>query len=154
MITDVIGELHMISEGVQKLKIVDSHNEYDSIVNKFPFPIDTIEKFKEAEQFWSDDINFKSSVHEFSKIGGNSIYEFIKRVMTIIITNNLASKFTWFGTKAKESLLKSKLAEILLRAAEISNLDCDRKMVEEAIRKYLRRAKERSVSENHRQLGH
>lgn len=51
---------------------------------------------------------------EVAKIGGNNIYDFIKRIMNMLITNEFAAKFSWYGAKKKRIFGGLKLAEVLL----------------------------------------
>ncbi|XP_018572378.1 uncharacterized protein LOC108911826 isoform X2 [Anoplophora glabripennis] len=142
--TDTLDELKNVKK---HLNNTSKDDETESVLNKFNVPITSIEDFYKLEEFLEVEDNFKKSVYEFSKIGGSNTYDFIRRVLSVIITNNLAQNFTWFGTKEKKAFQKLKISEVIIEAAGKCDIG-DRKLVEEAVKKYLRRAKERAVFEN------
>ncbi|KAG5899622.1 hypothetical protein JTB14_037280 [Gonioctena quinquepunctata] len=57
------------------------------------------------------------------------------------------SHHSWLGAKKKKKIGKLKVAELLLEAAQLNGVP-DRKASEEAIKAWLRRAKEKPLSAN------
>lgn len=53
-------------------------------------------------------------VTELSKIGGNSTYDFVRRCLTLIITNELAEEYSWHGLRKKREFGKLKLANVMI----------------------------------------
>jgi hypothetical protein len=51
---------------------------------------------------------------EASKIGGNDAYELIKRSLSQIFTNKLASEYSWLGKMNKRVFRTLKLSRLLI----------------------------------------
>ncbi|KAK4882254.1 hypothetical protein RN001_005573 [Aquatica leii] len=82
-------------------------------------------------------------VLEISKIGGCNVPEFIKRVLPKILSNEVASCYSWFGLKKKKIFGKLLLSQVIIRAGLHIFQTETSKSIEEAIKNWLRRAKER-----------
>ncbi|XP_039315177.1 uncharacterized protein LOC120359849 isoform X2 [Solenopsis invicta] len=61
----------------------------------YNIPMDNERQLEQMEGFLKTDENFNTSILEASKIGGNNAYEFIKRNLSQIFTNKLASEYSW-----------------------------------------------------------
>jgi len=55
-----------------------------------------------------------------SKVGGKSAYEFVKRILSQILTNELAAKYSWLGRKNKRIFHTLKLSQLLIGTFLIS----------------------------------
>ncbi|CAG9824522.1 unnamed protein product [Phaedon cochleariae] len=148
MIFDLVNEVKKISEEMESIGNQGVFNkadtkEYNSLFKNVDLPIDYAEKMKQFEEFLSEKKYFIASIHGISRIGGSSPYESARRVFGRLLTNEMAVQYTWLGTKEKEALVKTKLADVLLKAFEKCNASWDVKKAEDAIKKYLRRARER-----------
>lgn len=53
-------------------------------------------------------------MNELAKIGGNSIYNFTQRALNMLITNDLATTYSWLGRRAKKTFNKLKLADLII----------------------------------------
>lgn len=53
-------------------------------------------------------------MNELSKIGGYSIYNFIQRVLQLVITNDLAATYSWLGRREKKTFNKLKIADLII----------------------------------------
>ncbi|XP_011861114.1 PREDICTED: uncharacterized protein LOC105558166, partial [Vollenhovia emeryi] len=116
----------------------------ESIFSFQQLPFNSVEDLEEhLEQFLCQPNNFEASVKEVSRVGGNHPYEFIKRNCTRLLTNELAEKYSWLGAKQKRKFGHLKLADLLIVSGQNSNSEYTKKVLEEAIQKWLRRAKER-----------
>lgn len=51
---------------------------------------------------------------EASKVGGKNAYEFVKRNLSQILTNELAAKYSWLGKKNKRVFQILKLSQLLI----------------------------------------
>ncbi|XP_036146907.1 uncharacterized protein LOC105840320 [Monomorium pharaonis] len=116
----------------------------ESVFHSFMLPFETEQQLEEVEQFLKNKDNFKTSVAQASRIGGKHSYEFIKRNLSKLLSNKLAEGYSWLGKKHKKKFYELKLAEMLIAAGEAYNETFTKKDLEEAIKKWLRRAKERS----------
>lgn len=116
-------------------------------------------------------------VNEMKKIGGNGVYDFVKRVLQVHISNELGSQYSWLGLKKKRVFKNLCFADAIISkffllvsyvyygivfiinvnnfyyfvdsAQEIMQ-GSSKKDIEEAIKKWLRRCKERMANENKR----
>ncbi|KAG5868415.1 hypothetical protein JTB14_020867 [Gonioctena quinquepunctata] len=66
---------------------------------------------------------------------------------TVTDVKNRRKLTIWLGARKKKKIGKLKVAELLLEAAQLNGVP-DRKASEEAIKAWLRRAKERHISAN------
>ncbi|KAG5861272.1 hypothetical protein JTB14_003560 [Gonioctena quinquepunctata] len=115
----------------------------ESIFKKISLPINDDGALEVLEEYLRSEANFQKAIPEISNMGGNSIYDFVKRSLIILITNKFANKFSFLGKKQKASFNKLKICELVINAAEHSRVSCSRKEAEESISKWLRRANER-----------
>ncbi|XP_039312350.1 uncharacterized protein LOC105206708 isoform X3 [Solenopsis invicta] len=126
-------------------------NEYqreESIFSVFQLPFNTVDDLEQRlEDFLNQAKNFEASVKEVSRIGGKNPYEFIKRNCTHLLTNELAEKYSWLGARQKRKFAPLKLADLLIVAGQETDSNYTKKVLEEAIQKWLRRAKERMTAE-------
>lgn len=51
---------------------------------------------------------------EVSKVGGKNAYEFVKRNLSQILTNELAAKYSWLGKKNKRVFRILKLSQLII----------------------------------------
>ncbi|KAG5887218.1 hypothetical protein JTB14_010799 [Gonioctena quinquepunctata] len=154
ILTDLLSEVkslkNIITE-INVLRISDTSNmRTESIFKKLKLPASTLEEFNEIENYLQPQENFTNVVREVSKMGGNSPFEFVKRVMLQFMTYKTATFFTWYGRKEKLCFKDTKMSQIILGSSEAIG---DRKQMEEALQKFFRRAKERSLQQmQHRNL--
>lgn len=121
------------------------HDNMDSLFVKFSiFPINTSENLAVIEEHLQETNNFKAACKDLSKMGGNSMYEFIKRCMSQLLTNSFANEYSLFGRKNKKKFMGLKLADLVMGAAEIfGGENTTKKEIEDCIMRWLRRANER-----------
>ncbi|CAH1170404.1 unnamed protein product [Phaedon cochleariae] len=142
--------LTQVVEEIQNLRIPQpsaniNEESHQSIFLMFNFfPINSDEHLILLEEYLGTEKHFRATVDEFSKLGGSNLYDFIKRCLNVVISNSFASQFSWQGAKKKRVFRDLKLAKLILVASEQSKLSDNQKATEEAIKKWLRRAKERS----------
>ncbi|KAK4885260.1 hypothetical protein RN001_001531 [Aquatica leii] len=104
---DILAEVKEIK------KQINSGNTQEQKVTfamKFPntyFPITSDEQFDSLEQLLNIEDDMQLLVEQISKIGGTNIYNFVKRVLSTLITNEMALKYSWLGRKGK-SIFKTK----------------------------------------------
>ncbi|VEN40362.1 unnamed protein product [Callosobruchus maculatus] len=139
--TDVLSE-------VQSLKVQNNKETVvkESFFNKYDinYPISTEDDLMKLEEILDKTAEFQDLGLELSKIGGSNCYNFIKRVMSTIITNDFALLYSWLGRKGKRPFYTLKLAKAVLYAAEhAKDVSWDRKEVETCVQLWLRRASDR-----------
>ncbi|KAK4875883.1 hypothetical protein RN001_012305 [Aquatica leii] len=109
---------------------------------KIKLPIDNNHDFEELESFfWNED-----NVLELSKVGGSTIYDFIKRCLGLLMTNSQALCFSWMGLKGKRKFKNLNISKVVIKSAERSGLFKDNKEIEVAVQLWLRRASDRQRS--------
>ncbi|CAG9820015.1 unnamed protein product [Phaedon cochleariae] len=84
-------------------------------------------------------------VKELSMTGGNSLYEFVRRCMGRLFTNNLAHNFSWLGRREKKPFHDLRVANLIMKAI-IKAKNVDTKEAERALAMWLRRARDRIKS--------
>ncbi|KAL0120368.1 hypothetical protein PUN28_008198 [Cardiocondyla obscurior] len=110
-------------------------------------PFNDVEDFEQqTEQFLNRPNNFQASVIEVFRVGGKTLYKFIKRNCCRLITNELAEKYSWLGAKAKQKFCNLKIADLLIVSGQ-EHSDHFKKVFEKEIQKWLQRVKERLESE-------
>ncbi|XP_050515850.1 THAP domain-containing protein 2 isoform X3 [Diabrotica virgifera virgifera] len=85
-------------------------------------------------------------LQEISKLGGRNAYDFIKRAFQLILSNDQALKYSWKGMKGNRKFNDTRLATLLLRAADVTGLADSQKTSECAIQTWLRRASDRKAT--------
>ena len=111
------------------------------------FPINSVEKVKELEEILQNENNFHDAVNEFARFGGSDTYDFIKRVLSTILNNDVALMYSWLGRQAKQPFYKLKLAEVVICAAEEGKVAKNKKETEIAMQKWLKRACDRKAAQ-------
>ncbi|VEN42340.1 unnamed protein product [Callosobruchus maculatus] len=81
--------------------ICSVQEDSEAIFEMFDLPLDGEDQLKNFEEFLSTSTAFSKVVNEVSRLGGNSHYDFVSRVLQKIITNKLASKYSYYGRKGK-----------------------------------------------------
>ncbi|CAG9773512.1 unnamed protein product [Ceutorhynchus assimilis] len=71
------------------------------------FPMTTMEELSIFEEFFKNEEKYTVLVRMFSKMGGSTTGDFIRRCLAPIISNELAMKFSFIGRKGKENLVLS-----------------------------------------------
>nr|XP_012234568.1 PREDICTED: uncharacterized protein LOC105679233 [Linepithema humile] len=127
-----------------------NENAYITMHTIFQFPLKTVEQVEgELDAYLKDAENFKSVVNEMKKIGGNSVY-FVKRVLQVHISNELGSQYSWLGLKKKRVFKNFRFTDAIINSTQEIMQGSSKKDIEEAIKKWLRRCKERMANENKR----
>ncbi|XP_025163399.1 uncharacterized protein LOC112590602 [Harpegnathos saltator] len=113
----------------------------------FNFPLQTVEDLDEVEQYLQEPNHFQSTVKQLSKMGGTTPYDFVKRCLSLLLSNKFSEQYSWYGAKKKQVFGKLFLARLLQESALQCEAAKNRKEVEEGIKTWLRRAKERAEKE-------
>lgn len=53
-------------------------------------------------------------MNELIQIGGNNGYEFIRRALSMMLTNEIADKYSFFGRKKKKSFCNLNICKLLI----------------------------------------
>ncbi|KAF5302229.1 hypothetical protein FQA39_LY10268 [Lamprigera yunnana] len=103
------------NENVQQ-KLVAVNN---SIFPVFDFPLKDDEYLLQLEQYLEDEKQINDTIQELSRIEGHNGQDFVKRVMSKVLSNELASHYSWLGLKQKI------FSKLLLCQVIIDDTNCD-----------------------------
>ena len=127
--------------------VVEKKESFLKKFNYLEFPVNTTEGVMELEEILKDENNFQDAVNEFAKYGGSNSYDFTKRVLSSIVTNDVALQYSWLGRQAKQPFFKLKLAQVVIYAAEKGKVAESRKQSENSIQNWLKRACDRKTAQ-------
>ncbi|KAK4876448.1 hypothetical protein RN001_012870 [Aquatica leii] len=130
LLTEMLGDALTLLKDLRKDVSIMVNNNKQLEMNKSSFfedckiklPIDNNHDFEELESFFSSEDNVNKAVLELSKVGGSTIYDFIKRFKNLNIS------------------------KVVIKSAERSGLSKDNKEIEVAVQLWLRRASDRQRS--------
>ncbi|XP_046143138.1 uncharacterized protein LOC123988145 [Osmia bicornis bicornis] len=108
------------------------------------YPLRTEEDLEKLETHLQYEENYRDAVNELGSVGGANNYDFVKRVLTTVLSNDLAMTYSWFGKKGKKKFYTTKVAKAIIDAAETSRICKNKKETEVSIQSWLRRAAERN----------
>ncbi|XP_076642847.1 uncharacterized protein LOC143353354 isoform X2 [Halictus rubicundus] len=144
MLTDVLKELRELKQNTTK----KAEGPKISFLNKFPglkFPLNIADDVIEFENILNRNEEFEDGVNELYKMGGDNGYQFVRRVLGTLLTDNLAMEYSWLGRKGKKSFHKLNIANLVIHAAEKAKIAGSRRETESSIQLWLKRAKDRMV---------
>ncbi|XP_050510568.1 uncharacterized protein LOC126887211 [Diabrotica virgifera virgifera] len=131
---------------VKNIKVNTSNEDLCNMVpilSNLKVPCATVEELQQIEDVLKISDNFKNMVNELCKWGGSSILDFVKRCMGTLITNKLATNYSWLGRRNKQEFCKFSIAAVIVEAAIKSKKCNDKKVAEQEIGRWLRRAGDR-----------
>ncbi|KAK4880951.1 hypothetical protein RN001_004270 [Aquatica leii] len=154
LLTEMLGDALTLLKDLRKDVSIMVNNNKQLEMNKSSFfedckiklPIDNNHDFEELESFFSNEDNVNKAVLELSKVGGSTIYDFIKRCLGLLMTNSQALCFSWMGLKGKRKFKNLNISKVVIKSAERSGLFKDNKEIEVAVQLWLRRASDRQRS--------
>nr|XP_033332996.1 uncharacterized protein LOC117224292 [Megalopta genalis]XP_033332997.1 uncharacterized protein LOC117224292 [Megalopta genalis]XP_033332998.1 uncharacterized protein LOC117224292 [Megalopta genalis] len=142
LLTDVLKELRELKDDKKK-----AEDRKKFFLQKFPqlqFPLRTEKDISTFENILNNREEFEDGVQELYKMGGDNCYQFVKRVLATLITNDLALQYSWMGRKAKKAFNKLNTANLIICAAEKARIAANRKDTEMSIQQWLKRASDRT----------
>ncbi|XP_076293883.1 uncharacterized protein LOC143215555 [Lasioglossum baleicum] len=107
------------------------------------FPLNTEEQLAEFQELLDTSDNFYDAVEEVYRIGGSHCYEFVKRTLATLLTDELALSYSWLGRKGKKPFRNTNIANLIICAAEKAKASESHKQTETAIQLWLKRAVDR-----------
>ncbi|CAG9822091.1 unnamed protein product [Phaedon cochleariae] len=153
--SEVLGAIHVFKNMLMNYTIQPREKENTSMFIRYPtlnFPMDTVDEMEKFDYIMANENDSSESIDELSKYGGTICYNFVKRILTISITNNLARQYSFYGRKGKRSFHLSSLSKIVVRAAEKAGVSKNYKEAESAVQSWLKRSVERlNAKDNKRQ---
>ncbi|XP_064475566.1 uncharacterized protein LOC135389448 [Ornithodoros turicata] len=146
-----------LSHSLSKLSI---HKDVDEHEKLFEEPINNLDDFVEFDNQLRNNKQKQTEVRTFlAMFGGRGTADHVARILSRVITNDLATEFSWFGARGKRSFKDLAFADLLcgctmhtmyrLSVESIrSSLPKDKhnttfKDIEDAVKSWLRHAKER-----------
>ncbi|KMQ88605.1 pao retrotransposon peptidase [Lasius niger] len=115
--TDSLHELTTSVNRILTNKVTHEVEEATtSFFTMFNFPLQDEEDLIRVDEHLNDEKNFNVAMNKLAKIGGSSVQNFTQRALQILITNDLASTYSWLGRRAKKTFNKLKLADLIIEA--------------------------------------
>ncbi|KAK6493021.1 hypothetical protein HHUSO_G2485 [Huso huso] len=91
-------------------------------LDEFRFPLDTKEDIDRVERMLMDQATEKALVCDRCTIGGTTADDIIRRMMSHVLTNNLARGYNWLGRGNKSPFSVLALARVIKAAAKKSSV--------------------------------
>ena len=147
LVADTLQEIKNLRKELQTTRNGRENNS--SFFSKYPklqFPLNSLEDLEEMEDILKNEEDFEDGVNELANFGGSDNYNFVKRTLSSLITNDVALLFSWLGRKGKRDFHNLTLARLIICAAEKSRMSDGRKETETSIQAWLKRASDRKSS--------
>lgn len=150
-VTILNGKINNVQDDLAELKnkINSDHLKDDDISNAFEedFPITTSQELLNFDKKLLNNEVFLSFVKFLRRIGGSNPYEYVKRAMSRLMTDTLATEYSVKGAKGKLSF--STLLS-LMRALYVAVPDREytEKKIDESLGSWLRHSTERLKKKN------
>ncbi|XP_067210208.1 uncharacterized protein [Linepithema humile] len=110
------------------------------------FPIDTIEDLEQFEKSLIEgSINRKELIKQLSQIGGNDVRGVTYNLLRKLMSDKLASKFSYVGGKKKQVFYDLQLRKIIFSVVRNQFAETTDHYIAEPIKSWLRHANERHV---------
>ncbi|XP_073694045.1 uncharacterized protein [Garra rufa] len=110
-----------------------------------PLPLVSLEDFDALERLLEDDVEKNRLICQLSLLGGQKLEDTVRRMLSNIFTNRLASFFNWAGRGQKRSFETSNLQKTMFRALRNTPQckEASKQAFSEAVKKWLRYAPDR-----------
>ncbi|KAI4465571.1 hypothetical protein MML48_3g00010078 [Holotrichia oblita] len=87
----------------------------NSLLNKFNLPLNTLQELKELEKFiLTDANNYLELVNKLAKSGGANSKIMVKRIMPLLLSNELAMLYSWIGFKGKQNFSLLTISKVII----------------------------------------
>ncbi|XP_074034287.1 uncharacterized protein [Leptinotarsa decemlineata] len=77
------------------------------------FPLNSEEDVLKFDEILNVDSNFNGVVNELAKLGSTNNYNMVKRILTSLLTNEEAMKYSWLGRKGKKPFNNMKITQLI-----------------------------------------
>ncbi|XP_058861074.1 uncharacterized protein LOC117974108 isoform X2 [Acipenser ruthenus] len=91
-------------------------------LDEFRFPLDTKEDIDRVERMLMDQATEKALITHICSLGGTTADDIIRRMMSHVLTNNLARGYNWLGRGNKSPFSVLALARVIKAAAKKSSV--------------------------------
>ncbi|XP_019884176.2 uncharacterized protein LOC105254819 isoform X2 [Camponotus floridanus] len=148
IVIDILSEVKEIKLQLKTNSQETSTKEKEEIISIFNnkdvhFPLKTEKDLQTVELILENDDEITKAMNELIQIGGNNGYEFIRRALSMMLTNEIADKYSFFGRKKKKSFCNLNICKLLISASQKGRYCETTKEAEKFIQGWLRRAAER-----------
>ncbi|KAF5295097.1 hypothetical protein FQA39_LY13248 [Lamprigera yunnana] len=111
-------------------------------------PFKCQDELDEFEELLVDPLKTTKIINHFKAIGGQNLESAIKRIMRLLISNEVAQNYSWTGARGKKPFMTLKLADVIFKSIRQQKKFQEATQVEmtSAIQKWLVRAKERAMN--------
>ncbi|CAH1153262.1 unnamed protein product [Phaedon cochleariae] len=143
---DILSEVKDLKKNTNRSNILENKCTFYTMHSNIKFPLKTVDEIDVLEGILNGEDDFQLLVLEFAKIGGTNCYNFVKRVLSTSLTNEMALQYSWLGRKGKLNFSKLNIAKVIINAAEKADISQNRTDTEVAIQTWLKRASDRRNS--------
>ncbi|CAH2012318.1 unnamed protein product [Acanthoscelides obtectus] len=114
LVTETLAEVKQLKDELVAKKQTSNTTKSFFTSISLNFPLSSDEDVLLFENYLADTSNFNNAVAELVKIGGIKSYDFVARVAKLILSNELAMKYSWLGRKGKRKFSNMKIADLLI----------------------------------------
>ncbi|XP_011144538.1 uncharacterized protein LOC105186194 isoform X5 [Harpegnathos saltator] len=119
-------------------------NDEETIFHKFDFPLKNISELNSVKHYLADDNNAIMMIKEFTKIGGTTYKQTIKR-MSLLFSNEVIENYSWIGFKGKNKFSLLRIAAVIIKAVQKTHGTITLCDIETAMKMWLVKAKFRNA---------
>ncbi|NP_001093522.1 uncharacterized protein isoform X1 [Danio rerio] len=113
--------------------------------SSFAFPAQSLDDFDALEKMLQNDAETNRLICQLSLLGGLNLQDTVRRMLSHVLTNRLASHFNWAGRGKKRSFEASNLQKTMFRALRNTSQgkEASKTDFSEVVKKWLRYAPDR-----------
>lgn len=153
-LNDKLNTVNIILQRIETFysneKIQDKETEESLMDN---FPISNIEDLQQFEKLLIEGtINRKELIKQLLRIGGNDIKGVTYNLLRKLISDKLASEFSYIGAKKKRVFYDLELRKIIFNVVQIQFAQATECNIADPIKSWLRHAKERHLKKNNNEV--
>ncbi|XP_069101671.1 104 kDa microneme/rhoptry antigen-like [Argopecten irradians] len=147
-------DLVRINKQIQRQQKDDMMDEIelDKLVKEL-FPIKSFQSMDDVELKLEDEECFRRLLRRLSLIGGTSVRDAVRRLMKLVISNDVAQHCNWIGKGGKTPFSTLKLRILIIRAVRrnVSFENATDDEIENVIKDWLKTATDREGGRRHRE---
>ncbi|XP_050512098.1 uncharacterized protein LOC126888132 isoform X2 [Diabrotica virgifera virgifera] len=133
----ILNKLNELSQPRHAEKCVDIHTKLS-----VKLPLDSTRDLITFEEYLEVERNF-DDIGYFSMLGGKDVKQKTNKILKELLTDELASCYSYFGKRDKQPLVKTKLKDLLFKSIQIKNNNITCQEIETHVKEWLKQAPQR-----------
>ncbi|XP_030757753.1 uncharacterized protein LOC115883523 [Sitophilus oryzae] len=149
LLPKLMEKLEMIADDVKYLLLCQAVNKGDYSLSKPFMSCKTKEELVKLEESLDDEGVFQSTCVVFQAVGGKDIIDTTRRILSKLLSAELANQYNWTGRNSKQQFSKfHNILKILLAAVRRNPLsrNATAKDIEQVTKHYLRNSFDRGLN--------